>query len=118
MDSHNYNEPTIISCSSSDAQLPPEDDIMHDINHPAIYILKHLKRTDSTSAQAHRKNDRVYNNTNSCLFCEKKFRKMDRHVKTHKDFVTGDTPIKDIAKLRKQGDHENNTSVIHRKPGK
>ena len=56
-------------------QVPPESDIIRDVNYPEIYVRSLKKCTTSTSGQAYRKiHDRVYNNCHICAFCNKKFR--------------------------------------------
>ena len=116
IDINENNEMTITSCTEIISQLT-EDEIMRNINHP-IYISKYIKWSDLTSGQAHRKkHGRLYNNTYYYLFCKKQVQRIDRHLKTHKEFVKDGITNTEIAKLRKQGDHENNTRVIQQNAG-
>ena len=97
-------------------QVPPESDIIRDVNYPEIYVRSLKKCTTFTSGQAYRKiHDRVYNNCHICVFCNKKVQRIDRHLEVHRDLPEYKNQDKDL--LRKLGDHKNNEEVLKQKSG-
>ncbi|CAC5384001.1 unnamed protein product [Mytilus coruscus] len=96
-----------------------ENNIIRDVSNPGINVRKVRKSKKASKAQMKykkAKNEPVYDNFHSCLFCGGNRQHISSHMYVHKNIPKAKEILakakKDFSKLRKHGDNKHNKKVV------